>query len=125
MTKEQAEQINPLVLAFIGDSVHTLYLRTKLAHISSSKAGELHKIVTSQINATHQSKAAMDILEHLTEVEHEIYRRGRNSKSNSSAKNASIIDYKKASGYEAVIGFLYITGQYERLEYILTRSEDV
>lgn len=125
MSEEQAILINPLVLAFIGDSVQTLYVRTNLVHNSSMKTNELHKRVSKQINATNQSRVVMVMMEQFTEKEMDIYKRARNSKTNTSAKNATIIDYKKASGYEAVIGYLYLTGQNERLEYILEQGDIV
>lgn len=125
MTIDDAKQLNSLVLAFVGDGVQTLYVRTKLVNASSSKAGVLHKLVAGEINAVHQSKAVMSLLEIFNTEEMEIYKRARNSKTNSSAKNANIIDYKKASGYEAVIGYLYLTGQSERLDYLLGQGDKV
>lgn len=120
--KDIVEQLNPINLAFIGDSVQTLYLRTKLVCSSDLKTGQLHKIVANEINATTQSRVAERLLDIFTEEELCIYKRARNSKINTSAKNASIIDYKKASGLEAVIGYLYLIGKNDRLEYILEQG---
>jgi len=117
--------LNPLVLAFIGDSVQTLYVRTKIVSHSDSKTNELHKIVSSLINATHQSRAAEKLLKEFTEEEIDIFKRARNSKSYTTAKNATVVDYKKASGLEAVIGYLFLIGQYSRLEYILEQCEKI
>lgn len=121
MTEEQAEQLNPLVLAFIGDSVETLYVRSRLVFKSDMKTGGLHKQAAKIINATQQSRAADMLSEFFNEKEKEIYKRARNSKTHTSAKNATIIDYKKASGYEAVIGYLYLTGQSERLDFLFRK----
>lgn len=115
----EAKQLNPLVLAFVGDSVQTLYVRTKLTMSANQKAGGLHKLASLEVCATAQADAVQSLIEIFTSDEADIYRRARNSKSKSAAKNADIIDYHKASGYEAVLGYLYLTGQHERLDYLL------
>lgn len=122
MERVVAEQMNPINLAFIGDSVQTLYLRAKYVISSDHKTGQLHKMVADQINATNQSKAVEHLLDSFTDIELGIFKRARNSKINTSAKNASIIDYKRASGLEAVIGYLYLTGQDERLGTVLEKA---
>ncbi len=119
----EAKQMNPLVLAFVGDSVQTLYVRTRLAAGNSQKAGGLHYKVSKEICASAQADTAEQLICEFSEEEADIYRRARNSKSKSSAKNADIIDYHKASGLEAVIGYLYLTGQHDRLNYLLTHSK--
>ncbi|NCA66675.1 MAG: ribonuclease III [Clostridia bacterium] len=123
ITADVARQMNPLVLAFIGDSVQTLYVRTRLAAGASEKSGMLHIKVSREICATAQADAAENLLEQFTEQEKDIYMRARNSKTRSAAKNADIIDYHKASGFEAVIGYLYLTGEHERLHYLLTHTK--
>jgi len=125
ISTERAEQLNPLVLAFVGDSVQTLYVRTRLAESSDMKTGELQRLTAREINATRQSKAAMDIMEEFTDNELAIFKRARNSHTATVAKNATVTDYKKASGYEAVIGYLYLTGQSERMQYILKKGEEI
>ena len=119
MTEDAAVQLNPLVLAFIGDAVMTLYIRTKLVMTPGVKTNILHKMAAGVINATSQSKKPEQLMEEFSESENAIFLRARNSKTNTVAKNASVTDYKKASGLEAVIGFLYLTGQNDRLEQIL------
>ncbi|HHU43002.1 MAG: ribonuclease III domain-containing protein [Bacillota bacterium] len=111
--------LNPLVLSFIGDSVQTLYIRSKLGINSSAKTGKLHLLASKQLNATSQSIAMRKILDSLTDKELEIYKRARNSKTSSSAKNASITDYHIASGFEAVIGYLYLTKNSERINELM------
>ena len=115
--------MNPLVLAFVGDGVDTLFVRTKLAAESTSKAGALHKEASEEINAHAQSVQVEKVLGFLTEEEKEIYLRARNSKNRHHAKNYSVADYRRASGLEAVIGFLYLTGEKERLEEIFELME--
>ncbi|MCI8325279.1 MAG: ribonuclease III [Clostridia bacterium] len=123
ITTKQARELNPLVLAFVGDSVQTLYVRTHLAVTSTAKSGALHNIAAGQISAKAQAKSADRAISVFNEDEADIYRRARNNHTLHGAKNASIADYKKASGLEAVLGYLYLTGQKQRLETILALTE--
>ncbi|MDE6550373.1 MAG: ribonuclease III [Clostridia bacterium] len=123
ITTKQARELNPLVLAFVGDSVQTLYVRTRLAVTSTAKSGALHNIAAGEVSARAQAKCAEKAVELFNEEEADIYRRARNNHTLHTAKNASIADYKKASGLEAVMGYLYLTGQRERLELILALTE--
>lgn len=122
MTKEEAKQVNPLVLAFVGDAVQTLYVRTRCVFFSSQKAGALHKTVSQEINAQAQAAAAHSLIPLFSEEELEVFKRARNSKSATSAKNASITDYRQASGLEAVFGYLYLIGNHERLSFLLEKG---
>lgn len=119
ITIEQARQINPLVLAFVGDSVHQLIVRANLTCSHSARAGQLHELATKQVKASAQADAVNRILSTLTEEETDIYKRARNSKTSTIAKNATYATYKKASGYEAVIGYLYLIGANDRLSELL------
>lgn len=110
---------NPLVLSFVGDSVQTLYVRTKLCLTRGEKAGLLHKLAVPELKAAGQCAAMHNILPLLTEEESDIYKRARNAKSPSTAKNASVSDYRTASGFEALIGFLYLAGDTARLEELM------
>ena len=111
--------MNPVVLAFVGDAVHTLLVRTKLVDMCDSKTGELHKRASREVNAKSQSAIADRIIELLTEEESAIYRRARNAHINTLPKNATQSDYHKATGFEAVIGYLYLTGQHDRINTLL------
>lgn len=122
ISEKQAREMNPLVLAYIGDSVQMLYVRTRTAVESGSKAGVLHKAVSQEVKAHSQAVAAENILPLLTVEEEGIYRRAKNSHTNNIAKNATSSDYRKASGYEALIGYLYITGQRERLAELISKA---
>lgn len=119
MTLQKARELNPLVLAYVGDGVHTLYVRLLAVHSTTGKADKLHNFVTSRVNAKAQAQCMQKILPLLDEEENGIYHRARNSHQHSMAKNATVADYKSASGFEAVIGFLYLTGNTERLQYLL------
>lgn len=111
--------MNPIVLAFVGDSVQQLYVRTKLSLLHTDKSGSLHKMAVLEVKATAQAQAADTLLPLLTEEEAAVYRRGRNGKTPSVAKNASVGDYHKASGLESLFGYLYLTGKTERLAGLL------
>ena len=108
LTQKEILELNPLVLAFVGDSVQQLMVRTKLSCTSTAKAGELHKLQSAQIKASAQAKYMDDIMSALSEDEIAVFKRARNTHMNTMAKHASVADYKKASGFEAVIGYFYI-----------------
>lgn len=122
VAEKDAISLNPLVLAFVGDSVQTLYERTLSAFTLQKKPHELHVAVSSSVNAKAQSEALRRIEASLTETENAVFHRARNSKTQTSAKNASIADYRVASGYEAVLGFLYLTGNTARLDFLLNAA---
>lgn len=123
ITKKQAREMNPVVLAYVGDAVESLYVRTLLSTSSSAKAHALHVGASKIVNATAQARRIEKILPTLEEEERDIYRRAKNSKINSSAKNAELSDYKSATGLEAVYGYLYLTGETERLKELLSYIE--
>ncbi len=106
---------SPLTLAYIGDAVYDLVIRTVVVERGTSSANRLHKTTIKYVNAHMQAKMADALEAELTEEEAKIYHRGRNAKSYTSAKNASIIEYRKATGLEAVCGYLYLQGQQERM----------
>lgn len=125
MDKNKVKQMNPLVLAFVGDGVETLFVRAKVAFSGDQKANALHKRASAEVNAHAQSEQAEKLLPYLTEEETEVYLRARNSKSRHHAKNFSVLDYRRASGLEAVIGYLYLTGETERLKQLFDIMESV
>lgn len=122
VSEKQAREMNPLVLAYIGDSVQMLYVRTRTALETGSKAGVLHKAVSQEVKAHTQAVAAERILPLLTSDEEGIFRRAKNSHTNNIAKNATSVDYRKATGFEALMGYLYITGQGDRLKEIIAAA---
>lgn len=123
ISEKQARELNPLVLAYIGDGVHTLFVRTKEMRNTTGKADKLHRLVTEQVKASAQAQSLDAIRNLLNEEEEGIFLRARNSRQHSVAKNSSIADYKTATGFEAVIGYLYLTGQIERLNYLLSAKD--
>ncbi|MCR1971187.1 Mini-ribonuclease 3 [Clostridium cochlearium] len=119
-TKQDVKQMNPLVLAYIGDAVYEIFIRTYI--VSRNKdtcVNKLHKKTIQFVKANAQSYFIKEIQEYLNEEEIRIFKRGRNTKSNTSAKNARIQDYRIATGFEAVIGYLYLLNENERLEEIM------
>ena len=123
MNSEKAKALNTLTLAFIGDAVHTLYEREECVHQSDAKAGILHLRVTEKVKAAAQAGLADALQTVFTEEELEIYHRGRNCKSHTVAKHASVEDYRKATGLEAVLGYLYLTGTRQRIVQLLQLQE--
>lgn len=110
---------SPLTLAFVGDCVYDLVIRTTLILQANQAPDKLHKKKSQLVKAQTQADLAEVIQEMITEEELSVYRRGRNAKSNTSAKNASINAYRKATGVEALIGYWYLTGQTERMMKII------
>ena len=122
MSKEDAMILNPQVLAFVGDAVYTMYIRNMIVLNIKGKSGELHKITAKYVKAKTQSEAIEKLLPSLTQVEQDVFKRGRNYKTQSTAKNSSIQEYHRATGFEAVLGYLYLSGQQERLNELLKNS---
>ncbi len=117
--RPDVRELSSLSLAFIGDSVYELYVRTKILQKGSRPANELHKIAVGYVKAKAQSLAMHEILDSLTEEEIGIYKRGRNTHIHTVPKNADMNEYRQATGLEALVGYLYITGQTERLNEVL------
>lgn len=120
ISKEEALALHPMALAFVGDAVQALYTRTRVSVGSCKKTGALHKEVTQVVRAVSQSAEAEKLLPLFSEEEYDIYRRARNCKVQTSAKHAQMSEYRRASGFEAVIGFLYLTGETQRLTQFLS-----
>lgn len=106
---------SPLALAYIGDGIYDLIIRTIVVGQGNTKASKLH-LATSRLVKAHAQSEMMRLLEpELTEMERDIYRRGRNAKSPTMAKNATMTDYRRATGFEALMGYLYLTDQMDRI----------
>ena len=113
---------SPLTLAYIGDGIYELVIRTVLVKKGNCPVNQLHKQASSLVKASAQS-AMMEKLEpELTEEEHSVYRRGRNAKSYTVAKHATMSDYRHATGLEALCGYLYLKGAYERLTELIRKG---
>ena len=115
LTDPDIRTYSPLALAYIGDGIYELYIRTILIKQGNCQAHKLHKRASRLVKAQAQS----DMIEFLepvfTEDEEAVYKRGRNAKSYTTAKNATTVEYRRATGFEAVMGYLYLTEQYCRM----------
>jgi len=123
MNKTKALNLNPIVLAFVGDAVYSLFVRERLTFYSDFKAGELNKLATSEVKATAQSEFVKEIYPLLNQEEIAVFKRARNAKKTTKAKNATVCEYNNATGLEAVLGFLYIIGDNDRLNFLLNKGE--
>ena len=119
----KAENMNPVVLAFVGDAVYSLIVRKKYAVTTDAKSGQLSMIAGKVVSAKSQAKLVDEHIKAFTEKEAEIFRRARNAKKPSRAKHSSVSEYNKSTGLEAVLGYLYLIGEYERLEYLISLGE--
>lgn len=121
MKKEEVLQMSPLVWAYMGDAVYEKYIREYVIKQGLCKNGLLHKKSIKYVSAKNQAEILKSLEAKLTEDELDIVRRGRNSNPHSHAKNADIIDYKYATGFEALIGYLYLIEENDRLNEILQK----
>ena len=125
MTKAQSKQLSSLVLAYIGDAVYDQYVRTVLIERNPNvNSHALHKLATRIVCAGAQAHALMAINEDLTDEELEVFKRGRNANSTSVPKNADVVEYRIATGFEAVLGYLHMAGDTVRLMEILTLAKE-
>ena len=116
---DEVNMLSPLVWAYVGDSVYELFIRTNLINHSNAKPHRLHVESIKYVKAKAQAKTLEKIYYELTEKEKEIARRGRNTENHHIAKNSNVADYSHATAFEAVLGYLYLTHQDERLQEIL------
>lgn len=119
---EDIKMMSPIVLAYIGDVIYEVFIRTYVVKNNVKNVNKLHKISTMFVKASGQALAIKKLQEELNEDEKAIVRRGRNNKSATVPKNAKIMDYKLATGFEALIGYLYLVNDIERLEYIVDKA---
>ncbi len=124
-TTQQARQLSPVTLAFVGDAVYTLYVRAREVSLADRRPADLQKISAAAVSARGQSSLLSSLEQSFTEEEREIFLRGRNAKKATKSKNADVAEYNRSTGFEAVLGFLYLTGREERIDELLGgRRED-
>lgn len=121
INQSDVKQMSPLVWAYMGDAVYEKFIREYVIRQGLCKNGLLHKKSIRYVSAKAQAKIVEKLENFFTEEEKDIVRRGRNSNPHSTAKNADIIEYKYATGLEALLGYLFLTEQTERLEEILKK----
>ena len=117
-SKEEVNFLNPLVMAFVGDSVYSLFVKTKSFNLYKEKVNNLTKSTAQIVNAKAQEQALFKIMDTLTDEEKDIVRRSRNANIHTRAKNFTIEEYRHATALEALIGYLYLTKQTLRLKEI-------
>ena len=122
---QDAKMLSPLVWAYVGDSVYELFVRTKLTNASNAKPHKLHIESIKYVKAKAQADILKRISDSLTEEEKDIVRRGRNTENHHVAKNSNVADYSQSTAFEALIGYLYLSGNSERLDYILSKSIEI
>ena len=110
---------SPLTLAYIGDSIYDLIIRTMLVEKGNAQVNRLHQRASKLVKAVAQKDIVHAIMDLLSEEELGVFKRGRNAKSVTTAKNASVTDYRTATGFEALIGYLYLTEQLDRILYLV------
>ena len=126
MDKIKLITMSPLVLAYLGDTVYESYIREHLIRQNiNRKVNNLHKLAIQYSKAKAQATIIHELEDELTEEEMKIFKRGRNQKSHTAPKNADIIDYKYATGFEALIGYLYLSEDKERLQYIVKKGIEI
>ena len=122
--EQEVNLMSPLTWAYVGDCVYELYIRTKLVNETKLKPHALHIEAIKHVKAKAQAETLNKIYEELTEKEKDIVRRGRNAENHHLPKNANVQDYMYATAFEALIGYLYLTKQNDRLKEILEKSLD-
>ena len=115
MEEVDIREYSPLTLAYIGDCIYDLVIKSLVISGGNKQVNKLHQETSKLVQASAQSLMMRSMQEHLTEEEHAVYKRGRNAKSVSPAKNQSITDYRRATGFEALLGYLYLKKDYKRL----------
>ena len=125
-SKDEARRLNPLQLALVGDAVYEVFIRSYiLSNNTELSAHKIHRKAIGYVKAKSQSDVMHDIEELLNEEEKYIYKRGRNAKSATVPKNADVRDYRMATGFEALVGYLYLINDKERLEFVFNNSIEV
>ena len=124
MPRERARAINAVVLAFVGDAAYSLFVREGLVFGHDYKTGTLQKLAAARVSAKGQAAVLERVFSRLTDEERDIFLRGRNAKKPTKSKNASVAEYNVSTGFEAVIGFLYLVGDYERIGELLAGENE-
>ncbi len=125
LSEKEAYQYSPLALAYIGDSALDLLVKTYYVKNSNKQTYKYHKDVCNIVKAVNQAQFIDSIMDELTEDEMDIYKRGRNATTHSKAKNATVGEYRKATGLEALFGYLYLKGDMAKLTGFVDRMIDM
>ena len=120
--EQDINSYSPLVLAYVGDAIYELVIRTMLTAGNNEQVQKLHKKNTGLVNAKKQSEMILAVMDELNEEELLVYKRARNAKQHTTPKNGDIGEYHKATGFEAVMGYLYFLGNEERMLYLIKKG---
>ena len=124
ISKTEAKLINPVTLAFLGDAVYSLWVRERLVLSGDGKAADFQRAAAKVVSAKGQSAFLNQVLPLFTDEEEEIFRRGRNAKKATKSKNATASEYNRSTGFEAVIGYLHLIGDTQRIEFLLSFTDE-
>ncbi|TLS48504.1 ribonuclease III [Paenibacillus antri] len=119
---EAPNHVSPLALAYLGDAVYDMYVRQYVLSRPSRRPNQLHRETAGFVSAKAQAKAVRLIEPELSEEERDMLRRGRNAKSHAAPKNTDVLDYRHSTGFECLIGYLYLCRRYDRLERLMRVS---
>jgi len=122
LEERDVDSYSPLVLAYIGDAVYEVLVRDKVVNEGNTQVNKLHKHSSRLVCAETQAEMIKLLMPELSEAEVAVFKRGRNAKSVTSAKNASVLDYRRATGFEALVGWLFLSQQFERLVFLVSRG---
>ncbi len=122
LSTQAAKGYSPLALAFVGDAVYEAFIRTRLLLNANQSAAKLHRAAVTFVRAGAQAQVMQTLLPLLSKEEAEIYKRGRNAHSHTVPKNADVTEYRAATGFEALVGYLYLAGQAERLNWLMEEA---
>lgn len=125
MDKNRVNKFNTTALAYMGDAIYEVYIRERAMESGAVYVKELHKVSIKYANAMNQAKAMKKMFETLTEEEQKLVKRARNRKVATKAKNADIISYKWATALEALIGYMYLSGDEKRMDEIIKQAMEV
>lgn len=124
LSEREVLQISPVTLAFVGDAVYSLYVRERLTLEHGGKAADLQRVSSKVVSAQGQSSFLEKLIPLFTEQEADVFRRGKNAKKATKSKSASNLEYSRSTGFEAVLGYLYLTGQTARITELLSQADN-
>jgi len=122
LDETSVRMMNPLKLAYIGDAVYELYIRTFMISRANKTPHEMNKLALKYVKASSQAQIVRSLQDYLTEEEWDLIKRGRNQKTPTVPKNASLSDYRYATGFETLLGYLHLIGNHVRLSQIISRA---
>ncbi len=125
MDEVKLRNLNSEALAYAGDAVYELYVRSMLLESGTTRVNNLHRRATEYVKAASQAKAIKEMFPELTEKEQALVKRARNHRFHSKAKNADPVTYKWATAFEALVGYLYLAGDMDRMKRIMSRAVEI